>query len=101
MSSLSHPPVQKAIGKLRAMSADEEERYWAEARDKALRDEVTLLAVAHEEGRKAGREEATHETARNLIQLGALSDAQVAQATGLTLGQVEALRADNAVKSRD
>ena len=97
MSSLSHPPVQKAIGKLRAMSADEEERYWAEARDKALRDEVTLLAVAREEGleegHKEGREQATRETARNLIQLGALSDAQIAQATGLTLAQVEALRA--------
>ncbi|MEA3643912.1 MAG: hypothetical protein VBE63_28885, partial [Lamprobacter sp.] len=70
MSSLSHPPVQKAIGKLRAMSADEEERYWAEARDKALRDEVTLLAVAREEGIELGREQATRETARNLIQLG-------------------------------
>jgi predicted transposase/invertase (TIGR01784 family) len=97
--------VQKAIGKLRAMSADEEERYWAEAREKALRDEVTLLAVAreegleegrkegHKEGREEGREQATRETARNLIQLGALSDAQIAQATGLTLAQVEALRA--------
>jgi predicted transposase/invertase (TIGR01784 family) len=105
MSSLSHPPVQKAIGKLRAMSADEEERYWAEAREKALRDEVTLLAVAREEGLEEGlekgreeglekgREEATRETARNLIQLGALSDAQIAQATGLTRAQVEALRA--------
>jgi len=88
MSRLSHPPVQKAIGKLRAMSADEEERYWAEAREKALRDEVTLLAVAREEG----REQATRETARNLIQLGALSDVQIAQATGLTLAQVEGLR---------
>ncbi|MBK5937713.1 Rpn family recombination-promoting nuclease/putative transposase [Halochromatium roseum] len=93
MSSLSHPPVQKAIGKLRAMSVDEEERYWAEAREKALRDEVTLLAMAREEGIEEGREEATRKTARNLIQLGALSDAQIAQATGLTLAQVDALRA--------
>jgi hypothetical protein len=37
-----------AIGKLRAMSADEEGRYRAEAREKLLRDEVTLLAKAHE-----------------------------------------------------
>jgi predicted transposase/invertase (TIGR01784 family) len=80
MSSLSHPPVQKAIGKLRVMSVDEEERYWAEAREKALRDEVTLLAMARK-------------TARNLFQLGALSDAQIAQATGLTRAQVDALRA--------
>jgi predicted transposase/invertase (TIGR01784 family) len=100
--------VQKAIGKLRAMSADEadeEERDWAEARDKALRDEITLLAVAreegieegrkegHKQGHKQGREQATRETARNLIQLGALSDAQIAQATGLTLAQVEAVHA--------
>lgn len=113
MSTLSHPPVQKALGKLRAMSADEEERYWAEAREKALRDEATLLANAREEGREEGRqagleqgreqgrqagleqgrEQAARETACNLIQLGALSDAQIAQATGLTLAQVEALRA--------
>jgi hypothetical protein len=31
--------------------------------------------------------------ARNLLQLGALSDTQIAQATGLTLAQVETLRA--------
>ncbi len=101
MKSVDHPPTQKAIGKLRAMSADEEERYWAEAREKALRDEVTLLAEAREAGLEQGREqgheqgrlEATRETARNLIALGVLSDAQIAQATGLPLAQVEALRA--------
>ncbi len=113
MKSVDHPPIQRAIGKLRAMSADEEERYWAEAREKALRDEVTLLAEAREEGLEQGLErgleqgleqgreqgleqgrlEATRETARNLIALGVLSDAQIAQATGLPLAQVEALRA--------
>ena len=40
---LSHPPVQKAIGKLRAMSVDEEERDWAEARDRAL--DIATIAI--------------------------------------------------------
>jgi hypothetical protein len=49
MNTLTHPPVQKARGKLRSMSADEEARCWAEAREKALRDEATLLAAARED----------------------------------------------------
>jgi hypothetical protein len=40
-----------------------------------------------------GRLEAAEETARKLLKLGVLGDGQIAQATGLTLAQVEALRA--------
>jgi predicted transposase/invertase (TIGR01784 family) len=43
-------------------------------------------------GMQKGRLEAAQETARNLLKLGVLSDGQIAQATGLTLAQVEALR---------
>ncbi len=93
MSSHPYEPVQRAIEKLRTLSADEETRYWAEAREKALHDEATLLLEAREEGREEGRQEATQDTARNLITLGVLSDGQIAQATGLSVAQVEALRA--------
>mgnify|MGYP000196765126 CR=1 FL=1 len=91
MSTQLYPPVQRALNKLRALSADEEARYWAEARAKALSDEATLLLEAREEGREAGRGEARQETARNLIRLGALTDVQIAQVTGLTEAQVKAL----------
>lgn len=95
MSTQLYPPVQRALNKLRALSADEEARYWAEARAKALSDEATLLLEAREEGREEGREagrgEARQETARNLIRLGALTDGQIAQVTGLTEAQVKAL----------
>ncbi|NEX23885.1 hypothetical protein G3480_27170 [Thiorhodococcus mannitoliphagus] len=43
-------------------------------------------------GLEKGRQEAAQATARYLIELGVLSDAQVAQATGLSLAQIEALR---------
>ncbi|MCF7995347.1 MAG: hypothetical protein K9L88_10965 [Chromatiaceae bacterium] len=43
MNTLAHTPVQKAHAKLRAMSAVEEERYWAEARDRAL--DIATIAI--------------------------------------------------------
>ena len=104
MSTHTYPPVQRAIEKLRALSADEEARYWAEAREKALHDEAALLMEAREEGRQEGeqvglqkgRQEAARETAGHLIELGLLNDVQIAQATGLSLVQIEALRASRA-----
>ncbi len=54
MSTHPDPPVQRALEKLRALSADAEARYWAEAREKAIKDEVSLLEEAREEvARKA------------------------------------------------
>lgn len=47
------------------------------------------------EGREKGRLEAKQETARNLIKLGVLSNEQIAEATGLTVDDVEALRAED------
>ena len=97
MSTHPYPPVQRAIEKLRTLSADEEARYWAEARAKALSDEASLLLEAREEGREEGEQlglqKGREDTARNLIKMGVLTDGQIARATGLSLAQVEALRA--------
>ncbi|NEV65271.1 Rpn family recombination-promoting nuclease/putative transposase, partial [Thiorhodococcus minor] len=91
MSTHPYPPVQWAIEKLRELSADEEARYWAESRAKALSDEASLLAEAREEGREEGEQiglqKGREDTARNLIALGVLTVGQIAQATGLSLAQ--------------
>jgi predicted transposase YdaD len=50
---------------------------------------------SRDEGRKEGREE----TARNRIQLGVLSVGQIAQATGLSIEQIEALRGAESERS--
>ena len=47
-----------------------------------------------EEGRQEGEQRRAEQTARNLIKLGVLSDEQIAQATGLTMEDVEALRVE-------
>jgi len=53
----------------------------------------------HQEGRQEGRQEGeqrrAEQAARNLIQLGVLTDEQIASATGLELAEVHALRAQD------
>ena len=60
----------------------------------------TIERLAREEGlqegeQQLGAEKTKHETARNLLKLGALTDEQIAEATGLTLADVQALRVDD------
>ena len=57
MSDVTYPPVQQALKKLQALSLNEEDRYRAIARERALYNELTLLRDAREEGRQEGREE--------------------------------------------
>nr|WP_324615498.1 Rpn family recombination-promoting nuclease/putative transposase [Halomonas salipaludis] len=45
-----------------------------------------------QEGRQEGRQETSRDIARKLIAFGALSDAQIAEATGLTETDIEAMR---------
>ena len=54
MSEVTYPPVQQAMKKLQALSRNEEDRYRAIARERALYNELTLLRDAREEGREEG-----------------------------------------------
>ncbi|WP_328984066.1 hypothetical protein [Thiorhodovibrio winogradskyi] len=103
MNNLAHPPIQQARAKLRVMSADEEARYWAEAREKALRDEATLIGDAHDqgveqgrkegrqEGRDEGRQEERNKTALAMLQGGQLDVATIARYTDLSETEVQEL----------
>lgn len=70
MSDLAYPPVQQAMRRLQELSRNEEDRYRALAREKALYDELYLLNDAREEGREEGRQEGREEgllVARNTL----------------------------------
>jgi len=54
MSAIVDAPVQQALTKLRAISADDEARRLAAARARALSIERTELHLAHQEGRAEG-----------------------------------------------
>ncbi|MBK5939821.1 Rpn family recombination-promoting nuclease/putative transposase [Halochromatium roseum] len=67
-------------------------QHWAE-RERLEGERIGILR-GRQQGRQEGRLETAQATARNLIALGMLNDGQIAQATGLSVAQVEALRAD-------
>ena len=97
MAEIKHGPVQEAVSRVRALSADEEERRLAFVRERALHDEATLLREAREEG----REEERRATARNLIEMGVLPDDQIAAAVGLSVEEIARLRAADEADSSD
>lgn len=112
MSQIHDPSVQAAFDKLQALSADAETRRLAFVRERALRDERSLLREAREDGREEGRREGRKEgrdqglkegrdegrtaaliqTARNLVRTTTLDDSAIAAATGLSITVVTTLR---------
>ncbi len=92
MSQIHDEPVRAVYDKLKGLSADARTRRLAFVRERALRDERSLLRDAREEGRDEGRTEALTETALNLIHTTALDDATIATVTGLPVARVAVLR---------
>jgi len=82
------------------MSADKRTRYLAEIREKALKNERSMLAAERKEGIREGRQEGIKEgikkggqnTARMLLKMGVLSPEQIAQATGLSTDEIRQLQ---------
>lgn len=93
MSTIEHAPIQEALSRVRELSADEQARRLAFVRERALHDEVSLLKEAREEGRDEGQQVAKRATALAMLQRTPMDDATIADLTGLTVGEVRALRA--------
>ena len=91
MANVEHKPVKQAMNRIRELSADEEARRLAFVRERALRDEVSLLNEAESRGRQEGRQE----VARNLVAMDVLSDAQIASVAGLSENEVAKLRKES------
>ena len=64
MSTLNSPAVEEAMQELKRISADEDERYRALARERALSDAVTDRNAARREGLEEGRQEGRQEGKR-------------------------------------
>jgi len=77
MSEIRHPPVQKALDQLKALSNDEETRWRALARERALHDEASFLASERRKGLEEGRHKGQAEVLTRLLTLkfGELPDA--------------------------
>ena len=92
MTKITHKPVLRAMERLKELSADEETRRLAFVRERALRDEVSVLNDAKTEGRKEGQYEARQEAALNLIKRTEMDDQMIAEIAGLPVEEVNRLR---------
>ena len=102
MLATTSPILQMLNEKIDVLSLNLEERKLYESRMKLKSDIATISEVQFKagaewglaEGEARGRSEGSHqkalETAKNLLQFG-LSQKKIAQATGLSLKEVEAL----------
>jgi hypothetical protein len=86
----TNPMIHKAFGILERLSADEETRLRAEMRERAIRDEVSMLAAAERKGIEIGKKE----TAKNLVALGKMSMDEIAQVTGLSVAEIMEVRSE-------
>ena len=90
--------IKSAYETLQVISQDDEKRMEYEAREKAIRDYNQGMLEAEQRGeqrgRKEGRETGEYEKsiqiAKNMLAMGLSADL-IAQATGLSLSQIEQL----------
>ena len=90
------PEMAEAVARLAELSADEEMRMLADAREKARRDQIARMRYAREEGKAEGRAEGKAEekteTARRMLRL-KMPLADIARLTDLPVTEVERLAA--------
>ncbi len=93
-----NPIIHKAFDVLQTLSADEEIRHRAEVRRQCMINEAILMAGEREKGREEGREEGKEEgrkqTAMKLLKMGVLGLEQIAEASEMSVEEVEQLNRD-------
>jgi predicted transposase/invertase (TIGR01784 family) len=90
----NNPDINKAVGRLLELSADDKARLLYEAREKARRDEASRIKTARrmglEEGEARGIAKERIGIAKNLLRKN-LPLADIAEVTGLTLAKIKKL----------
>ena len=91
MSSLNSPAVDEAMQELKRISADEDERYRALARERALSDAVTDRNAARREGLEEGKLEGEAAVLERLLtrRFGPLDETTRSRIRGAGLEQLE------------
>ena len=68
MANIAYEPVKTALSTIKHLSADEETRRLAFVRERAVRDELTLLKEAEERGIEKGIEQGRTEGEAKILQ---------------------------------
>jgi predicted transposase/invertase (TIGR01784 family) len=94
MTAQTNPAIAEAWGVIQYLSADEETRRLAEYEEMARRDETDRQKGAYSTGRQEGLQEGIYIVAKNLLRK-KMPHKDVADATGLSLEEVEKLAAES------
>jgi predicted transposase/invertase (TIGR01784 family) len=81
MNQLTYPPVQQALERLKTLSSDTETQYRAQVRERALRDELTQMAMAERRGMEIGKLEGLQDALNKMVASG-ISEAQARSILG-------------------
>ncbi|QGG48061.1 Rpn family recombination-promoting nuclease/transposase, putative [Heliorestis convoluta] len=90
---MENPAIKKALTIEQAFMKSKIERRIYELREKAVRDEISALAGAKEEGLQQGHQKAVRENTIAALRAG-LDVNLVAQITGLDIEEVQKLKED-------
>jgi len=91
-TAYKNPSIHKAFDVLETLSADEKTRQLARMREDALRNERSELFYAEKRGEKRGEQKNAVKTAKNLLSMAVLTPDQIAQATGLSIEEIQKLQ---------
>lgn len=87
---MSIEEIKEAKNELVRLSNDEEQRMLYEMRAKILKDKISALNKAKDEGREEGRREEKREIARKLIDI--LDDETISKKVGISIEEIKELR---------
>lgn len=82
--------IRETEGKLAELSADPETRRLYELREKKIRDDLSNLTGAKEEGKEEGERKKAFEVAKKLLEKG-MDKQEISQITGLPLSSLDVL----------
>jgi predicted transposase/invertase (TIGR01784 family) len=94
MLAKKNPMIEKAVGILEVLSGDEKIRMEAFYREREIRDEISRITSARNEGKAEGRNEKGIEIAKKLLTTN-LSVGQISEATGLSIKEIQKLKNTN------
>ncbi len=83
--------IHEAFDVLEDISADEKNRHMAIVREKALKNEVSMLAAAERKGWREGEKKGKKKAALSLIRMGDLPMEKISAATGISLEELRGL----------
>jgi len=82
MNQVTYPPVQQALDRLKALSADAETQHRALVRERALHDERTLIEAAEQRGEQKGLQIGLQNALARMVASG-IAEAQARAILGL------------------